>query len=44
MAGLDAMVKRKKFIPAANQTPAVQPVAIPTELSRLLEIAYGKLN
>jgi hypothetical protein len=34
--GLDVVEKRKTSSPAGNRTPAVQPVAIPTELSRLL--------
>jgi hypothetical protein len=33
IAGLDAVKKREKSLTrAGNQTPAVQPVAIPTEL------------
>jgi hypothetical protein len=35
-AGLDAVQRRKNFAPAGNQTSAIQPVAIPTELFRLL--------
>jgi hypothetical protein len=38
-ARLDA-VKRKSRTPAGNRTSAVQPVAIPTELSRILDNIY----
>jgi hypothetical protein len=34
-ADLDAVKKRKYLASAGNRTPAVQPVAIPTELSGL---------
>jgi hypothetical protein len=33
-ASLDSVDKRKSLAPAENRTPAVQPVAIPTSLSR----------
>jgi hypothetical protein len=37
-AGLNAVQKRKIPASAGNGTPAVQLVAIPTELSRLIQI------
>jgi hypothetical protein len=36
-AGLEAVEKRKIFSPTGNQTPVFQAVAIPTELSQLVE-------
>jgi hypothetical protein len=37
--GLDAVKKRKITGPSGNRSPAVQPVAIPTKLSRLLRLS-----
>jgi hypothetical protein len=39
-ARLDVMEKRKYLVPAGNRIPAVQAVAILTELSLLLKIYY----
>jgi hypothetical protein len=44
-AGVDAVWSREKyFAPAGNRTPAVEPVAIPTELSRLINPMLPKLD
>jgi hypothetical protein len=41
--GVDTMEKKKLFPPAGDQTLPVQPVAIPTELSRFLRSECGYL-
>jgi hypothetical protein len=40
-AGLDAVEQRKISCPCRESNPAVQPVSIPTELSRIL-VLYTK--
>jgi hypothetical protein len=35
-AGLDAVEYKKNHVPTGNRIPTIQPVAIPTELSRFL--------
>jgi hypothetical protein len=42
-AGLDAVEKRKIPYLVGNRTPAVQPVARPTEISRLMLTRYTKI-
>jgi hypothetical protein len=42
--GLDAVEKVKIFPLPGIETRAVQPVAIPTETSRLLQVSLGLIN
>jgi hypothetical protein len=41
-AGLEAVEQRNTLAPTGNRAPAVQLVAVPTELSRLLETLYTR--
>jgi hypothetical protein len=43
-AGLDDVENRKKLALAWNRTPAVHPVVIPTELSRILSLNMKFIN